>query len=68
MNLNRLNLLALILIQFLLIIPASSQSIFDLYFQGRLADIQGKAIGNEQFDLAVKIIKKTAVKIGFFRK
>jgi len=63
MNLNRLNLLALILIQLLLIIPASSQSIFDLYFQGRLADIQGKAIGNEQFDLAVKIIKKTNYKI-----
>jgi len=62
-NLNWPKILPLLLLNILLIAPASAQSMFDLSFQGKLADIQGKEISNEHFDLAVQICRESAYEV-----
>jgi len=59
MMLNRPRLIQLLLLNIILISSVSAQSGFDLYFQGKLADIQGKEISNEAFDLAVQISRES---------
>jgi len=60
MHLKLSRILLLLLVQFFLITPASAQSIFDLCFRGKLADIEGKEIKEEHFDLKVQITRVTA--------
>lgn len=60
MNLNRSGIVLLLLSQTLFASPASAQSIFDLCFRGKLADIEGKEISAEHFDLKVQINRVAA--------
>lgn len=55
MKLNLPKILSFLLLNLFLLTPTWSQSTFDLCFQGKLADINGKEISNEYFDLTVQI-------------
>lgn len=63
MKLNLPKVLSLLLLNLFLLSPASAQSVFDLCFQGKLADINGKEISNEHFDLAVQISRELDYKV-----
>ncbi len=55
MNLNKKMLFLLSALMITALGSALGQPVYDLNFQGKLADIQGNSISNEQFDLSVKL-------------
>lgn len=55
MNLTKKKLIVATAVLFTVLGLANGQSVFDLNFQGLLADIQGHGIGSEPFDLSVQI-------------
>ena len=55
----------LLLAHLLILATASGQHIYEMKFAGKLADIQGKAIGNEAFNLSVQLTREGDYKILF---
>jgi len=58
MNLNKRKILSVLLAHLLILATASGQHIYEMKFAGKLADIQGKAICNEAFNLSVQVTRE----------
>ena len=65
MSLIKRRISTLLLAQLLILATASAQQICEMKFVGKLADIQGKAICNEAFDLSVQLTREGDYKILF---
>ncbi len=65
MSLIKHRIFTLLLAHLLILATASGQHIYEMKFAGKLADIQGKAIGNESFDLSVELSREGDYKILF---
>ena len=58
-------LFTILLAHLLILATASGQHIYEMKFAGKLADIQGKAICNEAFNLSVQVTREGDYKILF---
>lgn len=63
MNLSSPKIVLYVLLNLLLVTPLFAQSLFDLSFQGKLADIENKVIGNEDFDLIVQVTRQSGPEV-----
>ena len=58
MTLIKRKISTVLLAQLLILASASGQHIYEMNFAGKLADIQGKAISNEAFNLSVQLTRE----------
>ena len=65
MSLIKRRIFTLLLAHLLILVSASAQYNYEMKFAGRLADIQGKAICNEAFDLSVQLTREGDYKVFF---
>ena len=65
MSLIKHRIFTLLLAHLLILTTASGQHIYEMKFAGKLADIQGKAIGNEAFNLSVQLTREGDYRILF---
>lgn len=65
MSLIKRRISTLLLTHLLILVSASAQNNYEMKFAGKLADIQGKAISNEAFDLSVQLTREGDYKILF---
>ena len=65
MSLIKHRIFTLLLAHLLILTTASGQHIYEMKFAGKLADIQGKAIANEAFNLSVQLTREGDYRILF---
>jgi hypothetical protein len=58
MSLIKRRISTIVLAQLLILASASGQQMYEMKFAGKLADIQGKAICNEAFNLSVQLTRE----------
>jgi hypothetical protein len=58
MNLNNHRIIAVLVTQLFILTTTSAQLVYEMKFAGKLANIQGKAISSEEFDLSVQLTRE----------